>query len=67
MSETNFTNLQLQVEHLIDSRVKLDAENKQLRKKLAQTIQERASLSNKIVSAQQKLDNIITRLKEELL
>jgi uncharacterized protein (TIGR02449 family) len=67
MNEINFTNLQLQVEHLIDSRLKLDAENKQLRKKLAQTIQERASLSNKIISAQQKLDTIIIRLKEELL
>ena len=67
MNEINFTNLQLQVEHLIDSRLKLDAENKQLRKKLAQTIQERATLSNKIVTAQQKLDNIITRLREQLL
>ncbi len=67
MNEINFTNLQLQVEHLIDSRLKLDAENKQLRKKLAQTIQERATLSNKIITAQQKLDNIITRLREQLL
>lgn len=67
MNEINLTNLQLRVEHLIDSRIKLDAENKQLRKKLAQTIQERASLFNKITNAQQKLDNIIRRLKEELL
>lgn len=67
MNEINLTNLQLQVEHLIDSRIKLDAENKQLRKKLAQTVQEHATLSNRIINAQQKLDNIIKRLKKELL
>jgi uncharacterized protein (TIGR02449 family) len=67
MEEININHLQLQVENLIHSRSKLDAENKLLRKKLTQTIQERAILSNKMATASQKLNNIISRIKEEIL
>ena len=67
MDEVNITHLQLQVENLIHSRSKLDAENKLLRKKLAQTIQEHAILSNKLATAHQKLNLIITRIKEQIL
>ncbi len=67
MNEINFTNLQLQIESLIYSYSKLDAENKVLRKKLIQTIRERAILSNKMATAHQKLNSIITRIKEEIL
>lgn len=67
MNEINFTNLQLQIENLIYSYSKLDAENKVLRKKLTQTIRERAVLANKMSTAYQKLNTIITRVKEEVL
>lgn len=67
MDELNFTNLQLQIENLIHSYSKLDAENKVLRKKLTQTIRERAILANKMSTAYQKLNSIITRVKEEIL
>ena len=67
MEEININHLQLQVENLIHSRSKLDAENKLLRKKLTQTIQERAILSNKMATAYQKLNTIISRIKEEIL
>jgi uncharacterized protein (TIGR02449 family) len=67
MNEINFTNLQLQIENLIYSYSKLDAENKVLRKKLTQTIRERAILANKMSTAYQKLNSIITRVKEEIL
>ena len=67
MNEINFTNLQLQIENLIHSYSKLDAENKVLRKKLIQTIRERAILTNKMSTAYQKLSSIITRVKEEIL
>jgi len=67
MDEINFTNLQLQIENLIYSYSKLDAENKVLRKKLTQTIQERAVLSNKMAIAHQKLSSVIARIREEIL
>jgi uncharacterized protein (TIGR02449 family) len=67
MNEINFANLQLQIENLIYSYSKLDAENKVLRKKLTQTIRERAVLANKMSTAYQKLNTIITRVKEEVL
>lgn len=67
MEEININHLQLQVENLIHSRSKLDTENKLLRKKLTQTIQERAILANKMATSYQKLNTIISRIKEEIL
>ncbi|MCK4608648.1 MAG: hypothetical protein KAT71_04125 [Gammaproteobacteria bacterium] len=67
MTEINFTTLQLQVETLINLRIKLNTENKLLRKKLAQMIQERAVLTNKMSNAQQKLNSVISKIKEEIL
>lgn len=67
MDEIKLTHLQLQIENLIHSRSKLDAENKLLRKKLAQTIQERAIYANKMATTSQRLNIIINRIKEETL
>ena len=67
MDEINITHLQLQIENLIHSHSKLNAENKLLRKKLAQTIQERAIFANKMAAVSQKINVIINRIKEEIL
>jgi uncharacterized protein (TIGR02449 family) len=66
MDEINLTDLKLQIETLINALDHLRSENSNLRRKLAKTIQERASLRAKKDVIGKKLKTLVLQIKEEL-
>lgn len=66
MSEIDLTNLEFQIEKLIQSRNHLTTENRSLREKLTKIMQERAELLNKKDMVYQKLDIALRKIREKI-
>lgn len=66
INEMEFTNLELQIEALIYSRIQLEQENLSLRKQLAKMTQKHAQLSNKIDNVTQKIKRTIVQLRKDV-
>ena len=60
------TNLELQIESLLQVRDKLSQENYSLRHKLTKTTQDRAKLQNKTERTTNRIKKLISQLKDDL-
>jgi len=66
MNELSMTNLELQIEALLQDRQQLMFENSSLRKKLFKLTQERSILQKKSQVASQKIKRVITQLRSDV-
>jgi len=66
MITTNLSNLELQIEALLDSREQLQSDNGSLRGKLSKLTQQRAELQDKNTKAASNIKRILSQLRTEL-
>ncbi len=66
MKNSNITKLEIQINSLIQSRNRLNDENKSLRQKLMKLTQEKAELLDKNTRAITKVKRVISQLRDEL-
>lgn len=66
MNTAELSNLELQIDSLLDNLNRLKSDNQALRNQLAMSMQERSQLQEKNEEAAMKIRRIISQLKEEL-
>lgn len=66
MEVTKINDLELQVEHLIETIQQLETDNHSLKQRLHAAVQDRSSLQERHQAATAQIKKIIRQLKEEL-